>query len=279
MKIHNNIKVYIIMNIKYGLFILCLLMVCYFRYLCIHQLKKHRKIPKVIHKIYIQHDNQFGHIPPEIQEAHASWKQMNPDYTLKLYNGHDCERYLLTHFGRKHLQTYNNINAYSGKCNFMRTCIVYNEGGWYSDWKTVCLKPLDTLINDKTQLVLSHDSIRLKNEYNRTFIMTNFFGSVSKHSLFKESIKDIMKHVETRFYGDCPLDTTATGCLGKSYDKIIDYDYNDSIIEGQFDEESGCTIFFNDAWVLHKCVDCEKGQNWANGNNYNDFWHSRTYYR
>ena len=88
-----------------------------------------------------------------------------------------------------------------------------------------------------------------------------------------------MKHVEMRFYGDCPLDTTGTGCLGKSYDKIIDYDYDDSIIEGQFDEESGCTIFFNDAWVLHKCAECEKGQNWANGNNYNNFWHSRTYYR
>ena len=56
------------MDIKY-IFIICLLMLC----LWIHQ-PKQKKIPKVIHKIYIQHDNQFGNIAPEIQKAHASWK-------------------------------------------------------------------------------------------------------------------------------------------------------------------------------------------------------------
>ncbi len=251
-------------------------------YLCRSRTKKGMTIagiPKVIHKIYIQHDNQFGNIPPEIQKAHESWTQMNPGYTMKLYNGHDCERYLLTHFGQKHLQTYKNINAYSGKCNFMRMCIVYNEGGWYSDWKTVCLKPLDKLINNKTRLVFAHDSIRLQTTYNRTFIMNNFFGSVPKHPLLTKNIKNIIKHVDTKFYGDCPLDTTGTGCLGKTYDELIDYDYDDTILEGQFDEESGCTIFFHDAWVLHKCSDCEKGQHWTNGNNYNDLWNAKTYYR
>ena len=268
----NICKKYIMCNTYIFIFMLVLIIVVCF------QLRRKTGIPKVIHKIYIQHDNQFGNIPPEIQKAHESWKHLNPEYTLKLYNGHDCERYLLTHFGQKHLQTYKNINAYSGKCDFMRTCIVYNEGGWYSDWKTVCLKPLDKLINKKTRLVIAHDSIRLSKQYRRTFIMNNFFGSVSKHPLLKENTKNIIHHVETNLYGDCPLDPTATGCLGKSYDKVFDDDYDDTIIEGQYDEKSTCTIFLNDAWVLHKCADCEKGQNWDNGNNYNDLWKERTYY-
>ena len=129
------------------------------------KLVKRYYIPKVIHKIYIQHDNTFGTIPPEIQAAHKSWKMLNPDYDIKYYNGHDCEQYLLKYYGEEYLSIYRRINAYSGKCNFMRACIVYNEGGWYSDWKQVCLKPLDEFDLNNIRWVSAFDVPGYKKQF------------------------------------------------------------------------------------------------------------------
>ena len=150
------------------------------------QRESRTRIPRVIHKIYIQHDNTFGTIQSEIQNAHDSWSRLNPGYKIKYYNGKDCEEYLMRYFGRKHLQTYQNINAYSGKVNFMRACIVYNEGGWYSDWKQVCLKPLDGLC--KHEWVSAHDQPFLHKKYKRSFMMTAFF--VCRRRYQKQPVAD-----------------------------------------------------------------------------------------
>ena len=96
-------------------------------------------IPKVINKVYIQHDGKMQDPIPYIKEAHDSWIKLNPRYKLKLWNLEDCQEYLSNNFISHHLETFNCLQAYSAKVNFFRYCIIYNEGGWYSDWKEVCL--------------------------------------------------------------------------------------------------------------------------------------------
>lgn len=233
-----------------------------------------RLVPKTIHKIYIQHDNTFGNLSSEIREAHNTWKTQNPDYEIKYYNGNDCRQYLVKHFTPKHVQTYDNILAYAGKCNFMRACIIYNEGGWYTDWKTVCLKPLDNLVTKHTEWVSAYDERRLFKQYKRTFMMTNFFGSIKKHPLLKKYIDNIIHNTETKHYGELPLDTTGPGVFGKSYDAIVS---KENMLIGQYSNNH--TYFYGTKWIVGKCDACTKGQNWKHGNNYNDLWKSKTYYK
>ena len=234
------------------------------------------KIPRVIHKVYIQNDNTFGSIPYEIKDAHNSWSRLNPGYQIKYYNGKDCEEYLSKHFGPGFLRVYNQINAYAGKADLMRACIVYNEGGWYSDWKQVCLKPLDVICKRSSpEWVSAYDTHRLRNKYQRTFMFNGFFGAVPKHPFAKRYVDNIIRNVETKYYGESPLDTTGPGCLGKSFDEMKNN--TNKMLIGKFD--GYCFTFLGVKWVQHKCDKCTKGQNWKHGNNYNDLWNNRTYYR
>lgn len=273
-KFYRAVSIEFKLSVNRNMIVVFLFLFLFVAWLCrTPQRESRTRIPRVIHKIYIQHDNTFGTIQSEIQNAHDSWSRLNPEYKIKYYNGKDCEEYLMRYFGRKHLQTYQNINAYSGKVNFMRACIVYNEGGWYSDWKQVCLKPLDGLC--KHDWVSAHDQPFLHKKYKRSFMMNAFFGAVSKHPLAKRYIDNIIRNVETKFYGDSPLDTTGTGCLGKSFDEMKNNTNN--MLIGKFD--GSCFTFLGVKWVQHKCDKCKKGQNWKHGNNYNDLWNNRTYYR
>ena len=230
-------------------------------------------VPRVVHKIYIQNDNTFGVIPPDIKDAHASWVRLNPGYEIKYYNGKDCENYLLKHFGPKYLRLYKKINAYAGKCDFMRACIVYNEGGWYSDWKQVCLKPIDEL--GSFEWVSAYDCPYHKDKYKRTFMMTAFFGAVPKHPIAKRFVDNLAKNVETEQYGDMPLDTTGPGCFGKSFDEMKPNTSN--MLIGQYNLDF-IFRFMGHPWVQHKCDKCSKDQNWEHGNNYNVLWNNRTFY-
>lgn len=236
-------------------------------------------IPKVIHKIYIQHNGQFEEkMEPEIIEAHKSWSDKNPGYKIRLYNGNDCEQYLIDHYDKEHLDVYRRIRSYACKCDFIRACIVYNEGGWYSDWKTVCLKPLNDLLKHRhVEWVSSFDSLFLKERHNRTFMMNNFFGGCPRHPLLKQYITDIIHNVQTQYYGDIPLDITGPGCFGGSYDKIKgNLDPKRTII-GQYD--SVYHVIHNKKWIRGKCSKCSQGQDWVNGNNYNTLWHNKTFYQ
>ena len=200
---------------------------------------------------------------------------LNPGYEIKYYNGHDCEQYLLKYYGEEYVSIYRRINAYSGKCNFMRACIVYNEGGWYSDWKQVCLRPLDEFDLNNIRWVSAFD---LPNEFKRTFMMTAFFGSEPKHILLQQYIKNIINNVKTKYYGENVLDTTGPGCFGKSYDQLKDTLNKKTIILGQFKKDF-YFYFFGKQWVLHKCEKCSKGPDWSHGNNYYQLWKDRKYYK
>ena len=102
---------------------------------------ENNNIPKVIHKVLIQDDGKIPkNLDKNIKDAHNSWKEMNPEYKIKYWSLDDCREYLQNNFPSNYLETFDCIKAYAGKCNFFRFTIIYNEGGWYSDWKQTCLK-------------------------------------------------------------------------------------------------------------------------------------------
>mmetsp|Transcript_38953 Transcript_38953/g.93741 ORF Transcript_38953/g.93741 Transcript_38953/m.93741 type:complete len:84 (-) Transcript_38953:915-1166(-) len=44
------------------------------------------------------------------------------------------------------LRVFDCIEAFAGKADLFRVALLYREGGWYSDWKQVCLVP--NLLNE-----------------------------------------------------------------------------------------------------------------------------------
>jgi len=240
---------------------------------------ENNNIPKIIHKVLIQDDGKIPkNLDKNIKDAHNSWKEMNPEYKIKYWSLDDCREYLKNNFPSNYLETFDCIQAYAGKCNFFRYCIIYNEGGWYSDWKQVCL--VKNLLN---QLSKNNNFIYFQDKGNnisikKKCIQNAFFGSIPKHPILQKTIELVIENVKNKYYGDIPLDTTGVCVFGKA---IIYYNYNIKKIEEQGYHKNNFFYHKNKNLgkvIQQKCDKCRKGQNWKNGNNYNDLWNQKKYY-
>ena len=65
---------------------------------------------------------------------------MNPGYQIRYFDLLACRKYLQDFFHPVFLRAFDCIEAFGGKANLFRYLVIYREGGFYSDWKQVCLK-------------------------------------------------------------------------------------------------------------------------------------------
>ena len=249
-------------------------------------------IPNVIHKVLITHSKKHDDIPNNIQEAHDSWRKLNPGYELRFYDGETCEKYIEEHFGKEHIDCYNNIAAYSGKCDFFRYCVLYNEGGWYTDWKMVCLKPLDEIKKPGVKWYSFNDNVaEIFLNFTDNNMQTAFLGSVKGHPILKDAIESVMYNTKHKVYGNNVLDATATGLLGRSFQKVLPMLNQNELLIGDFNQSNyrghtyeGAPAKLNVFYInkeevaLHKCKTCVQDQVWDNGNNYWIMWYDKTYF-
>ena len=241
-----------------------------------------QSIPKIIHKVYIEHSMKLPtELSKNIKKAHESWSLLNPGYKMKFYSGDDCIKYLQQHFGSEYVDIFNNINAYAGKCNFFRMCVVYNEGGWYSDWKQVCLKPIHEWVHKDVEFVGFYDIwFRFLETEKKHCGQNATFGSIPKHPILKKTIDLIKVNVKNKYYGKGALYTTGVCVYGKAIHETLpklkpnSYQFGSHIKYNKYPY-----MTMNNIKVIqHKCESCDTSQNWENGNNYNKLWKNRNYY-
>jgi len=110
-------------------------------------------IPKVIHKVIIVDDGKIPTFPDGMKKSLETFYRINPGYKVKLYSGDDCIDYIKRYYDEEILEAFNTIKPYSYKCDLMRHLILYNEGGWYSDIRQVCLESLERLNSLKRNII------------------------------------------------------------------------------------------------------------------------------
>lgn len=237
-------------------------------------------IPKLIHKVYIETSMTIPVVLPDcIREAHESWIEKNPGYKVKYYSGNDCRKYLKLHFGKKHLNVFDNITAFGCKCDFFRFCVMYNEGGVYSDWKQVCIQPIDSYMTEKYDFVAFKD---LGNEYSITndFVQNAFFCSVKGHPILKKAIQICMHNFETQYYGNSSIDSFS---IKPFSDAIASKRTKATQILGYYKHDELLSYFYLDNQhvpiILHKAIGSGYDQNWKHGNNYDTIWKNKTLYK
>ena len=120
-------------------------------------------IPKVI---YITHKN-IETIRPYSQK----WVELNPDYTVELYDNERCIDFLTKEFTQLHVDIFNFISDGPIKADFWRVCILYKYGGIYADADIVPLVPLTDFIKPNVDFVTCISRYNNQNNYNPHFIM------------------------------------------------------------------------------------------------------------
>jgi len=179
---------------------------------------KSNVIPNIIHKIYINESMSRDENIINSNTTLSSWVTLNPGYTLKIWFGDECLKYLNTYFSQDHVDCFNKLKPYAYKADFMRYCILYNEGGWYTDWGQKLLVPLDTINKGNYDFVSCWD-ICWDYCINNKCMQNAFIGTNKKSDILKNVINKCINNIKNNYYGQTSLDVTGPYVFGKQFQK------------------------------------------------------------
>ena len=230
-------------------------------------------IPKVIHKIIIVNDGKLPKFPDGMKRALETWYRMNPGYKIKMYSGDDCIAYIKEHFDEKVLKVYESLQPYAYKCDLMRQLIMYNEGGWYSDIRQVCLEPIETLEKIDKEYYVCVDC-----PPNQVYMYNAFIGSIPKHPISKKMIDLILWNAKQRHYGiDCLCPTGPGAFMNAAIDYVRAYPEKCIIGQHTSDEH---IVFAKQVFIKCKYNNASGADNSdiKGGNDYGEMWRKRLVY-
>lgn len=111
-------------------------------------------IPKNIYQTCPDKNNLNDLFIQNIQKI----REINPDWGYQLFDHKDRRDFILSHYGKEYLITYDSIHPDYGaaKADFFRYLLIYKIGGVYIDLKSTTHKPLSAGIKNDERYLLSH---------------------------------------------------------------------------------------------------------------------------
>ena len=145
-------------------------------------------IPKIIH-ISWKHYNFLKKKSIFIDNCIGNLVKLSKNWKYKISNDKDVDNYLKENLEKKDYDLLKNKHIVE-KCDVWRLLKVYNEGGVYTDIDKLCNVSLDSIINEKTKLVLP--TCRYL-DFSQDFMM-----SAPQNPIFMEALK---LNLERRYLG------------------------------------------------------------------------------
>lgn len=113
-----------------------------------------KRIPKILHQVFSSTDP----LPEELVNNVRTLKNLNSSWMHRLYNQDRIVNFIVEEYGFEMLRYYSCINLKYGaaRADFFRYLLMYRCGGVYLDIKSSLGKPLDAIIKDGDQYLLSY---------------------------------------------------------------------------------------------------------------------------
>ena len=110
-----------------------------------------------------------------------NWKRLNPDYEMQLYDDDMIKSFLLKEFGTLYVDVFEYLVDGPIKADFFRVCILYKNGGIYSDIDILPLVALSEFIVPGVDFVTCSSFGRLS--FNPNFILSKKGNVVLKRCI------------------------------------------------------------------------------------------------
>lgn len=236
--------------------------------------------PNVIHKTLYEDTGNETKLNKRINDAIESWIVNNPGYIIKIWDINDSREYLQANFPPEVLKCFDTLSAYAYKSDFFRYCVIYKNGGWYSDIFQICLQNnlLDNLKKNKIENYFICDKGADKLGFSDC-VQNCFFGAYRYSEVLRRIIRRTIKNTTSEHYASHPINTCGSVCvLGEVFKEL---GYKDKDFIGYFDIEGG--IYPSGAYIYdlngtrlikHKCLGCKIN----NGNDYRIMWKNKNLY-
>lgn len=220
-------------------------------------------------------------ISPLIKAAMRSFQESLPGGFYKLYNMESTTDFLRDNFDSEVLEAFCSLRAFAHKAALARYCILYKQGGWYSDISNIWCGPFDH--PPRASLIAFRDIQR--DTFSSWACQNSIIYAQAGHPSIAKAIEIAIKNCKTRYYGATPLCPVGTTALGRAIAETADPRLS---VFGDFVELTPHHVSKNRAFVMPdgKILAFYKSSGggdirslgMSGSNSYNDVWHSRTMY-
>ena len=130
---------------------------------------------------------------PLVQHQIDFFKNLNPEYKYNLYTDDDMDNFVNEHFPGVISECYNKLNIIVAKVDLWRYLVLYKYGGVYLDMDSGITKPLNTLItNDDEAIITAEGNPNMYVQWGLIFS--------KQHPILKKTIELVCDNIITNAY-------------------------------------------------------------------------------
>ena len=236
--------------------------------------KSTQVIPKIIYKTGI---DDYKNIHEDVYNVFQETIKLNPEFKIKYYSDKDSRDFIKNNFESEILLTYDKLIPGAYKADLFRYCILYKNGGIYSDLTQRFTMPFNKLIHlekDNLYLVKYIEHYKINGDGSSKGIQISFMASRPGNEIFLKAVKQIVKNVNDKFYGDNPLHPTGPTLF---YNILQDYkgDYKVEL------KETGKNkiVNSNGETVIISKINNQQSVILRNRDHYTTLWRNRRIYK
>ncbi len=160
-------------------------------------------IPKIIFQTWKTKD-----LHPNIVKIRTRIQELNPTYKMMLFDDDDMERFIYDNFSDTVYSAYKRLVVGAAKADFWRYCVLYLVGGIYLDIDSEIVRPLDELIQECDQCIITRE--KHTGNFNNWFMIFE-----PNHPILKKAIEMCCWNIENYSSADTAINVAQlTGPAG-----------------------------------------------------------------
>ena len=212
-------------------------------------------------------------LPPLMKKNYELLVKQNPEFTHHLYDEIKCREFITNNFDEGVLNAYNSLIPCAYKSDLWRYCVLYKNGGIYMDIKYQCANNFKLLALTESEYFVKDRPTHMV--YNALIVVK------PENQIMLKCIDQIVKNVQTKFYGRESLYPTGPGLLGSFFSleelQNMKIKFTDTTIKNKMREEY---MVFNDTLILKYYKDYRKEQaKYQKNKKYGELWKEHKIYK
>jgi hypothetical protein len=192
-------------------------------------------------------------LPIKMQENVDRMRKVNPEFNIQLYDDYDCRKFIKKHFSKDILTAFDTLKPGAYKADLWRLCILYINGGIYSDIKFNCINNFKFIaLTEREHFILDRPGYWKEGNIG---LHNAILVAKSKNILFLRCINKISENVKNKNYDYSELYPTGPGLLGEEYIKKLRENESTMNIQVELNKLDLCLeeneqIIFNNVPIL-----------------------------
>ena len=165
-------------------------------------------------------------------------KQLNPEWNYELYDDNDMDHFVNTNFKGIISEAYNRLNIIVAKVDFWRYLILYKYGGVYLDMDSCIDKPLNDLIKNDDDAIITCES--------NTNKFANWCLMFDKYHMILRRVIDLIVHnITTNAFPNDIIRMTGPIVFSKAIHDIFKVLYSKELVHDNFSTNTDITYHKN----------------------------------